>query len=301
MIDCHVHIGKSEKSERWFSFETFSELMERFKIDSAVVMPNISSVTSIFDTNNIFLEEFNTVKERDTFYPFLLIDPFDKRVLNQVGNFISGLKLHPSISRVRAMDRSLWCYYELASERNLPILVHCGRDRISNISFVIEAAKNFPNLSFIAAHLGGNASDIIEEAFGQLQKRSQENVYLDTSNGKSPWLVEEAVKIVGSERVLFGSDEPFADFRICKMCIEFADLSEEVKESIFNRNIIKLLKKGAAYSECEKIGKHKGVFQTCLDGELTIKCKICGKVWNVKCTQFEKERKEKAIRELGLE
>jgi len=246
VIDCHVHLGKTEKSKRWFSFEIFCLLMQQFKIDSAVVMPNVSSITSVFSRNKFFLEELDRVKEKDIFYPFLLIAPFDKQVFSQIEFFsdlIFGLKLHPSIERTTAVDRSLWSYYEFASEHKLLILVHCGRDKISNISFVIEAAKIFPNLSFIAAHLGGNANDLIEEAFMQLQKYPLENICLDTSNGKSPWLVEEAVKVVGSERVLFGSDEPYADIRIGKLCVELADLSNEVKENILSKNILRLLGK----------------------------------------------------------
>jgi len=246
IVDCHVHLGETEKSKRWFSFETFGHLMKRFKIDSAVVMPSISNITSVFSSNKFFLEELGKVKERDIFYPFLLIAPFSNQVFNQIKSFsklIFGLKLHPSIERVTASDKMLWGYYEFASEHRLPVLVHCGRDKISDISFVIEAAKNFPGLSFIAAHLGGNASDLIEKAFSELQKYSLENIYLDTSNGKSPWLVEEAVKVISSERVLFGSDEPFADVRICKLCVELANLSGEAKENIFSKNILRLLRR----------------------------------------------------------
>jgi predicted TIM-barrel fold metal-dependent hydrolase len=244
IVDCHVHLGKTEKSNRWFSFETFNSLMDRFRIDRAVVMPNMSSMVSVFDGNRFFMDGFYKAK-KGIFYPFLVIDPFDGQVFGQIrflSDIIFGLKLHPSISRIKADDRLLCDYYEFASKQKLPILVHCGRDSISNISFVISAAAAFPDLVFIAANLGGNASDIIEEALIKLQNHPLENIYLDTSSGKSPWLVEEAVKVVGPDRVLFGSDEPYADIRICRACVELADLSDEVKENILSKNILRLLR-----------------------------------------------------------
>jgi len=220
--------------------------MDEFKIDKAVIMPSISSIISIYDSNKLFIKDFKYLEDKSCFFPFLLIDPKDTRIFSDLSYYsaeIFGLKFHPSICRVVADDRSLWKYYEFADEKKLPVLIHCGRNWISNISFIIDAAKIFPHVSFIAAHLGGNASDLIEAALSLLSKSKVENLFLDTSNGKSPWLIEEAVKTIDSERLIFGSDEPFADTRIGKMCVYLAKLSDKDKENIFSLNILRLLEK----------------------------------------------------------
>ncbi|OQB39842.1 MAG: hypothetical protein BWY04_01513 [candidate division CPR1 bacterium ADurb.Bin160] len=43
LIDSHVHIGKSEKSERFFSFDSYLKIMKEYSVDKAIVMPNVSS------------------------------------------------------------------------------------------------------------------------------------------------------------------------------------------------------------------------------------------------------------------
>jgi predicted TIM-barrel fold metal-dependent hydrolase len=43
LIDSHVHIGKTEKTERFFSFDSYLELMKEYSVDKAIVMPNVSS------------------------------------------------------------------------------------------------------------------------------------------------------------------------------------------------------------------------------------------------------------------
>lgn len=248
IIDGHVHIGKSEKRNDSYTFDFFINYMNKNNIDKIIAMPNISTEISFFELNKIFIKEYNKVIEKERIFPFLLIDPSNKLTIKQIEKEnIYGVKYHPSISRYHINDNILNPVLEICRKKKIPILVHCGRDKISSIKYLIIAAMRNPDINFIGAHLGGNATDLIEEALALLSNNKISNIYLDTSAGKLPSLIEYAVRVMGKEKIIFGSDEPYADFRIEKICVELTDLSKEIKECIFYKNISLLLRLGNVY------------------------------------------------------
>ncbi len=245
VIDGHVHIGKTEKSDRYFTFESYAEMAKYNVINGAVAIPNISNKDTTYDLNFNFLRDLSTFNSPDfKYYPFLLINPYENIVCQQISRhkkIIYGLKYHPSVHQVEISNSKLERFIEKAKIYNIPILVHCGRNSFSHIRHIIKAAHDNPDVNFIAAHLGGNASDLIEKALNLLYHHGDiKNIYLDTSAVKLPWLIELAVSLLGYDKIIFGSDEPYADLRISKYCLDLASI--ERKSSVYSKNILKLLK-----------------------------------------------------------
>lgn len=240
IIDNHIHIGKSEKlNGRHLTFESCYYLMKNYGVDRAAVMPNLSNIIKNSVLNEEMMCEYNKSEFKDHFYPMIVIDSKDMRTLDQISEYkdeIVGLKYHPSIAELPLIDEKLRVFLETADDYGLPLLVHCGRHWRSHISYVIEAANEFKSLIFIAAHMGGGATDLIAEALDLIRKAKSENIYLDTSAGKLPWLIEEAVRLVGANHILLGSDEPYADLRVSKYCVDLCDISNKDKESILYKN-----------------------------------------------------------------
>lgn len=242
IIDSHVHIGKTEKSERFFTFESYSNLMKEHKIYKSLVMPNVSSDIKVFDLDLKFLEEYEYLDNKEKFYPFLLIDPSDKFSFPLVCsnyNKIKGVKYHPSITETTCMDPRLYSFFE-ELPNNFIILVHCGRHWRSHISYMINAANKFHHLIFIAAHMGGNATDLIEEALNLIEKSNLQNIYIDISASKLPWLIEKAISKIGSDKILFGSDEPYGDTLVTKYCLDISKITKEEKDKILYKNSLLL-------------------------------------------------------------
>ena len=246
-----MHIGITEKIDRGYpGFKDYISSMNRYGLSGALVMPNISSVISADELNRKFWTDYLSIvmKWAGVFYPFLLIDPHSREIANCIRGlaedfdrrYLKGLKYHPSLYRVEIDDNSLNRYIDIAEIHNLVILVHCGRDKKSHISHLIRAARKWKHITFIAAHMGGNASELVEEAIGLLVEAGLENIWLDTSSIKLPWLIEIAVKKLGDERIIFGSDEPYADFSVCWYCLKIANISDASKERIFYENIERL-------------------------------------------------------------
>lgn len=246
IIDCHVHIGKTEKTQYFYTVETYRELMAKNGIDGAVIFPNVSASLTAGTLNKVFITKMVSIKDVESpvlgFYVFLIVDPKNLPSLEQIWrNKIHGVKFHPSITRVQANSDAMDPFWECCKARGIPALVHCGRDTVSHIRYVISAARKFPAVNFIGAHLGGNATELIEEALDLLGKARLDNVYLDTSAGRFPDLIRIAVEAVGSDKILFGSDVPYADLKIGKICVELAKISDADKEAIFYTNTKNLL------------------------------------------------------------
>lgn len=239
-IDNHIHIGRSEKLKgRHLTFKSCYNLIKSYDIDKAAVMPNLSGIIANSVLNKEMMCEYSKSEFKDHFYPMIVIDSKDMRTLDQISEYkdeIVGLKYHPSIAEKPLTDKKLETFLETAVNYNLPVLVHCGRHWRSHVSYVIKAANTFKSLTFIAAHMGGGATDLIFESLDLIGESKSDNIYLDTSAGKLPWLIEEGVRLIGANHILFGSDEPYADIRVAKYCVDLCDITDDDKEKIFCKN-----------------------------------------------------------------
>lgn len=249
IIDSHVHIGRSDKISQSLSFAQLKQTMDHYQMFQAAVMPNISSVDSCIDRNNQMLKELSDMKEddRDYFIPIAWIDAKEKNYvehLKSIRDDIFGIKFHPSVTQASVNDKLLEKLLKFCDNENLPILVHCGRHPISHIKYVLDASKKFKDVNFIAAHMGGNAYDIIEDALNLCKKSSGDNVFLDTSTGRHPELLKKAIKIIGDDRILFGTDLPYTNMELNFKYIEISELNSREYRNIMGYNYLKrILKK----------------------------------------------------------
>ena len=95
-----------------------------------------------------------------------------------------------------------------AEEVGVPIMLHLPHSIYKSAHEVVEVAEKYPNLSVILAHLGV-AHIYRPELDGILSRLSTyPNVYVDTSQVHDADLITSAVKNLGQDRVLFGTDEP---------------------------------------------------------------------------------------------
>jgi predicted TIM-barrel fold metal-dependent hydrolase len=154
---------------------------------------------------------------------------------------LKGIKLHPDFQKFNIDDESAFSIYEICEGR-LPILFHVGDDRYdtSSPTRLLNVLNKFPNLTAIAAHLGGYQrwDEAMETIIGH------PNVYIDTCSSLRILTIEKAVKIIrthGYERVLFGVDYPMFDHAEEKDLVDKLELNETELVAIYANNIKKLL------------------------------------------------------------
>ena len=240
IIDGHTHIGKW--SEVFLNYSTdvndAVKVMKKFNIDSAMAMP-------ANDTSNE--ELLNQIREQNEykFYFCAWINPDDENLdifLEKNLEIIRFFKVHPSFQRKRITDESYKKYIEIAIDKKIPVIVHCGRwQEIASYSYPIETAKKYPELKIILAHLGGDQPNLCINAAKEIKFSNLKNAYLGTESVREFYFVEQVVKIAGAERVIFGSD-----YNLCLPAtyipiIESLNISDAEKEMIFSGNILSLI------------------------------------------------------------
>lgn len=242
IIDSHIHIGKW--SNIFFNYEsTVEEAVEVMKssgVDAAVCMPADATRNEDLFNETMSREDFK-------FYYKAWINPDDPELdgflAKNIDN-ISLFKIHPSIQRRRITDESYDKYLRLAAEKRKPVVVHCGRwQEIAGYTFPLEAAKKYPELILILAHLGGDQPSLYLECSKEIKKPEFRNVYLGTESVREFYFVNKVVHTAGAERVIFGSDYNLCLPKTFIPVIESLKIPEEDKELIFSGNILRLIGK----------------------------------------------------------
>lgn len=142
---------------------------------------------------------------------FVHVNPLNRDAEKMTEHFLKegmrGIKIYRA---VRATHPSLDPIYELAGQYSAPVLVHTAhrlypRDRPneSDSRHVARAAKRHPKVVFIMAHIGGGG----DWEYGVKAVAGVPNVYADIGGTVADaGIVEYAVRAMGADRVLFGSD-----------------------------------------------------------------------------------------------
>lgn len=98
---------------------------------------------------------------------------------------------------------------EEAQARGLPIILHTPRIVSTCLDDILQVVKDFPRLRMVLAHLGLPMYIVpgLRETYEVLAGVS-ENVFMDTSLNASAEVIDLALSVFGSERIMYGSDEP---------------------------------------------------------------------------------------------
>ncbi len=158
-------------------------------------------------------------------------------------NGIRGIKLHPEYQRFYPDDPRLFDIYWACREYGLVIAFHAGfdfpyPDQIRAVPERLKEVTKIDGLKLIFAHLGGYQmwDDVLKHLVGT-------SAYFDTafiSTIKTSELLE-VVRRHGGDKILFGSDFPWARASEIRKIIEGAFENREIRDGIFHKNAEKLL------------------------------------------------------------
>lgn len=167
-------------------------------------------------------------------------DGMDAEIARMQNLNLSGIKFHPIFQGFRIDDDKAMQMYEKIGDK-FPILIHMG-DKNSDATTperLAFAMKELPQVTFVAAHLGGYAE--WEAAKKYLVGK---NLYFDTSSSVRFMPPEEARAIIrahGADKILFGTDYPLSNHEYEFACLKKLELTEEEYENIYWKNAYKLL------------------------------------------------------------
>ncbi len=223
-------------------------LMKEDGIDKSVVLNTVTNPKQV-DKVNAFALEIS--RNHENLIPFCSVHPQTENPfeilssLKQAG--IKGIKLHPDYVRTSFDSPEFHPILSSAQELKLPVVVHCGFDPVSPAKMhttpdgILKVMQNFPNLNLVCAHLGGVLiwDEVIEKLCGK-------NVYLDTAFcceriGLSVSKGKQIFNKHPAEKILFGSDTPWARPSEIINFIEKLVTSDRQTELILHKNAENLL------------------------------------------------------------
>ena len=258
LIDLHTHVFPDavagtalrtleEMSGVRPSFDgTYAGLLEalgRAGVERAAVQPVAVKATRVAAIN-----DWVAGLDRARVIPFGamhpdLSDPVAE-IARMAGRGFVGFKLHPEFQEFSPDEPRLDAVYEAAAAHGLVIFFHSGKDiavptyRGTPASFARVHARH-PGLTMILAHLGGWGvwDEVRAELVGS-------DVYFDTAFTLGYLPASDFVDLVrrhGPERIVFGSDAPWADVAAEIEKVAASGLDDDELAAVFAGNSARLL------------------------------------------------------------
>ena len=244
IYDSHVHLKHGDAAATEYAPETIVETMDAAGIEKSVVFA-MSTTTR----RSIGMAQRAAQAFPGRLIPYVYALPnYLRPVLSEIDKAVSelgfrGIKLHAGECRLAGYVADP--VFELAAELDVPCLV----DFLGEFAAAERIASGFPGCKLIVAHLGqylGTSAERLDR-FIEIAE-ANENVFLDASGVALLWKIEDAVRRIGADRVLFGTDGPheapdtasFASMEVEK--INMLDLSAAQKEEVLGGTLARLLK-----------------------------------------------------------
>lgn len=250
IIDVHAHVGTSLTLSVGGDAKQILEIMD----DNDIIQSVISPIPGYEDPDGIkdaMLQNNNIadmVKKWPDRFPRGLgvVEPrHGSRALPEVDRIfeelnLAGLMFHNDFNGVYVDHPSMHRILERAAKyKNAIVMIHTFQHSVLETPFqLLRIAERFPEITFIDGHpmmTGPHLSASID-----LAQRCT-NVYFDIClTHHHEWPIERAVKEIGADRLLFGSDIPYYTKCMEKVIVENALISAEDKEKILYKNAAKL-------------------------------------------------------------
>ena len=182
--------------------------------------------------------------------PFCSVHPHGRSSIKKMHKYMQmgakGLKLHPNFQRIFPNDEAVLPLYAEYSHYHLPLIVHSGltgregrlhNKRIfSSLEFITPLPEKFPIMPIVLAHAGISQ---YQKAITLAQQHA--NIHLEIS-GQPAQHIRQALAVLGSKRLLFGTDWPFWNQRLALQAVRQAvDNDLLAEQDILYKNAEKLL------------------------------------------------------------
>ena len=217
---------------------------EQAGVDISIALPAVTKVSQIDSVNRFasrYLEgpviSFGGIHPQASNYKDILHD------IKSMG--LKGIKLHPDYQDTYFDDIRYERIIDRASELGLITVVHAGADPKcpDDVHCTPQMARKVIDEvrpeNLVLAHMGGLVmwDEVEKYLVGQ-------DVYFDTGVVLDRMPQEQFIRMVrshGADRILFGTDSPWADQKNFVTILNSMPLTSDEREAIFSGNAMKLL------------------------------------------------------------
>lgn len=246
MIDGHAHVSDTD----YGNASLLIKAMDKAGVSKAVIVPggmmDVRKMTlyllgdlepSESIPNHVVYQAIKDYPDRLTGY--VCINPLeDEAALEMFEEGIrqgcKGVKLNPMSHKFSFSGSILETIAERCGKHGMPIYTHTLYDPGASSQKFGELAGKFPGTNFIIGHMGFGPVDV----YAMELARDLPNMYLETSLG-SLIAIEEALRIAGPDKIIFGSEFPMSTPEI--QAFQIGLLPEEVQRKILSENIKRII------------------------------------------------------------
>lgn len=251
-IDFHSHFGQYAPGE--YYAETFEDSsLESLRQNMAYANIAVSINSYMYGLlprgcgdavkgNEMIMREAENVPG---VYIWAIVNPLQKESYAQAADMLKhpkvlGIKIHPEehLYPIRKYGEEI---YSFAAENRALIITHSGEENSLPEDFCLFANR-YPDVQTICSHMGCGYDGNLEHQMRAIEMNTNDNLYTDTSSAKSltQSLIEYAVKRIGSEKILFGTDNS-CYFSPCQRArIDYAHIPAKDKYNILCGNALRL-------------------------------------------------------------
>jgi len=260
IIDCHVHLNhyqNKERSELETRLAELEQYMEHYRVKISIILT--SYIANNQRPSVMELLPFTKKYENLRLVGGFSIDNHTEQDLENYDrwlrkNELVGIKIYCGYEPYFPSDQRYQRIYELCTELNVPVMMHCGDTfaRKAKLKYahplnVDEVAAENPDLKIIICHLGNPWILDCQEVLYKNQ-----NVYADISGlflgppnqyyeRKLVEKIKELLSYTSSpHHLLFGTDWPISDAEASFRLVDNLSLTDEDRNLLMYGNASKL-------------------------------------------------------------
>jgi uncharacterized protein len=242
--DCHV----SSRPDAGVSIDELLKMMDQVGVDRAITWPMVSYTREIASDNATIHEGY--VAHPDRIIPFGGVNPrlglqeaqdLLKRCIEEYG--VKGVKLNGARDIYYIDDPELSLpLVDMIAEAGLVLAFHVGSNDFERTHpyRVAKVSDRHPDLKILLVHMGGSDKPTIHDAVLDFVARYP-NWYLIDSEADYR-KAQQAIRELGADRVMYGSDTPFMPMRYewGMRQVAYQDLSEDERAKVLGGNVARL-------------------------------------------------------------
>lgn len=231
--DFHSHLGKTRSGDS-NSVEQLLKDMTRFDIDKVAIIS--MSQFSMRENNDLIADAMQAYPDRIRGIAF--IDPKDPDALSEVDRCLGelgmfGVKFMPWKHGYSAENcPQIPSVLDTIGKYPVHVQIHGGQSPLCTPYVWIEYGKARPTMTFVFTHICGREFGLsVIDAIKDIP-----NFYVETSANMEYDILLKAANVLGSKRILFGSDWPYKPTNIEIEKLYHLGFNESELEDVFYKN-----------------------------------------------------------------
>lgn len=233
MLDIHAHMGKTSSGQK-VDVDKLIQDMDKLQIDKVGISSLSGTITRA--QNDLVYDAMTKYPDRIEGYAF--INPKAPDALEEIDRCLgeykmNGVKFHPWKHGYYSDNTSqLDAVLQRIEKYGVHVQAHVGTSPLATPFAWIRYAKKYPNIRFLFTHMGCR-----EFAYSVIHAvKDIENIYLETSVIYDTDVLLKVNELVGSKRIVFGTDWPYKSQRCEIQKVYQMGFSQSELEDVFYKN-----------------------------------------------------------------